>query len=101
MELAKANGVEFQQWATHEEKAQIVDYMIEHGSAKAAQRYGLHPGTINLYARQFNMGTKERYERLKLRAKELFKAGDTKREVSEKLGVDYKTAWAWSRKIGN
>ncbi len=101
MELAKKNGVEFQQWASETEKARIVDYMLEHGSAEAAQKYGLHPGTINKYAREFQVGTKKRYEKLQVRAEALFKEGCTTQDVSAKLGVDRKTSRVWLKKLGN
>lgn len=101
VQLAKANGVEFQHWADDEEKAVIVDYMLAKGVKAAAVRFELNVGTINKYARQIGLGTKIRYERLKVVAEVMFEEGAKVIDVAKELGIGYKTARVWKSKIGH
>lgn len=93
--LAREKGYNLQKMIGRAEKIAIVEYMLETDSKQAGEKFGLHPETINKYARDLGLGTFDRYRALKKEAKVLYEQGETVSFVAKVLGVNRRTAGKW------
>ena len=77
------------------ERKAIVDFMLSAGMDAAVDRFGIKKETINKYAREFGLGTAQRFGKLKAKALKMYAKGKGAGEVCRKLGINYSTARRW------
>jgi hypothetical protein len=97
MVVGRRLGYSFPTVIDEGDKIAVVDYALMNGARKAGERFELHCETVNRYCRELGFGVKERYERLKVRAGEMYRKGVSVRQVADKLGVNWRTAKRWKK----